>query len=270
MLLRLTIFTCLIGLSASLDAQEPLVQDASKQSRSSQSGTVNDDSHSSAREVFFRTMRATRTHGAQDLTFLLIQKSVRDEVGLNDDGWREIRDLYAENRLQGEKLFTQLESDWNEKTNREKSVENLKSELSRIAEESDTAVWKILEKHHVTERLIGLFVQHRDASAVVNKLVAQKIGLDEARRLEVLEKREQVEREVFESASEEFREGARNPNMRRKIWEKVQQKIDMAISDELTSEHKSLLEKLQGEPFTFEVPDGPPPPPSRGEIGGKR
>lgn len=265
MLLRTTIFACLIGLP-SLGTSFASGQDPFRQPKPSQSANSKEDSYTSARDLFFRTLRATRTHGAQDLTYLLIQKSVRDEVGMNEDGWREIRDRFSAQRAQGDKLLNQLEQDWSkEKAIPEASIEKLKSELTKIAVEADAAVLKILEKNQVTHRLIALFVQHRDASAAVNKLVAEKIELEESRRLEILEKREKIEREVFAAASEEFRDGASNPNTRRKIWEKVQKKIDMTISAELTSKQRALLEELRGKPFTFELPE---PPSKRGPRGG--
>ena len=54
-----------------------------------------------------------------------------------------------------------------------------------------------------------------------------------------------------------------------RAWEKVLKKIDGLVSEMLTVEQREKLEKLNGEPFTFEEFPFPPGPPGRGREGGR-
>lgn len=253
MLFRILLFSLFIGTSVPALAQ-PVSSEISQQPHESRPEPSENFRN---RETFLNALRDVRTHNAQDLTFLLLHRSVRDEVKLDDAGWREFRDLHSRNLTAGEKLFQQL-------VEKQINAEVLKTELSKIAVEADKAILELLEKHKITDRLIGLFVQHRGASAAVNKLVAVKIGLEDPQRQEILKKRAKVEREVFEEAAEDFRNSARNPDVRRNIWEKVQKKINLAVSEELSNEQRSQLEMLEGTPFKFdELGRGGPRPRER-------
>jgi hypothetical protein len=264
MLFRIALFASFLA-SSTISYSQNRSDQVSSQPPANSSRSANsvdapsvDSPSAGPREIFFHAMRSARSYGAQELTYLLLQKSVREEIGLSEAGWKEIRDLHAENRSHGEKLYKQLQDN-------QITPSELRKELSRIALEGDQNVSQILEKHQVSERLISLFVQHRDASAALNKVVASKIGLDDAQRSKILEKREKVEREVFESASEEFQRSARNPDVRNRIWEKIQKKIDRSVFEELTSDQRSSLASLQGKPFTFEeIGRGPRPVPGKG------
>ncbi len=149
------------------------------------------------REVFFKALAETRSRGEQEFGYLLFQKSVRDEIGLNEESAKAAREVLGKTRASGEKLFEQLKS---------KSITNdeLKIELQKVMESTDKEIWKVLVDGNVKcDRLLGLFVQHRSSSAVLNKVVAQKVGLDEAVRLKMVSKKDALEREMFEVASQE-------------------------------------------------------------------
>ena len=234
-------------------------QDAKQQEAGKQSGQGS-RSDRETREIFFRTLNETRSRGAQEFGYLLFQKSVREEVGLDDTSAKAARDVLAKSRAAGDKLYDQLK-------HHKITAEELKAEFVKVMAEADREMWEVLGDSKLKrDRLVNLYVQFHKASAVLNKVVAEKVGLDESRRVEIISKKEKIEREMFEESSSQNAE----PADRFRAWEKTQKKVHALITDMLTKEHLAKLEELKGEPFEFEqFPFPPPGPPGRGRDGGR-
>ncbi len=223
---------------------------------------TNRDSRSEreTREIFFRTLNETRSRGAQEFGYLLFQKSVREEVGLDDSSAKAARDILSKSRSSGEKLYEQLK-------HHKISADELKTEFLKVMVEADREMWQVLgDNESKRERLIGLYVQLHKSSAALNKVVAEKIGLEDARRLEIIAKKEAIEREMFEESSRENAE----PSDRFRSWERTQRKVHLVISEMLSQEQRAKLEGLKGASFEFEqFPFPPPGSPGRGRDGGR-
>jgi len=261
----------MVGSAVNVCAQDTPALDTPENPKKSETSNQLDPKQGSrpereTREIFFRTLSETRSRGAQELGYLLFQKSVREEIGLDDQSAKAAREVLSQTRSAAEKLYDQLKA-------KEISAVELKTEMSKIMADADRDIWEALgESKSKRDRLIGLFVQHRHASAVLNKVVAEKIGLAEPRRQEIVGKKEAIEREMFEAGSRQM--SSNSPGDRFRSWEKAQKKIDIAISEMLTEEQRSKLEALKGDPFKFEefqFPPGPPPgpPPGRGRDGSR-
>jgi len=240
------------------DKKDAVKKDHGKQEPDKQAGR---DSRSDreTREIFFRTLNETRSRGAQEFGYLLFQKSVREEIGLDDASAKAARDVLSKSRSSGEKLYEQLKQ-------HKISADELKTEFVKVMAEADREMWQVLgDSNFKRDRLVGLYVQLHKASAALNKVVAEKVGLEEARRIEIISKKETIEREMFEDASNENA----GPADRFRSWEKTQKKVHTVISEMLSEEQRAKLEGLKGEPFVFEqFPFPPPGPPGRGRDGG--
>lgn len=217
------------------------------------------ESDRESRDVFFRTLNETRSRGAQELSYLLFHESVRKEIGLSEDNAKAAREVLSHTRASAEKLYEQFKA-------KEIAPETLRVKLLDIMTKGDQDIWQTLGgTSEKSDRLIGLFVQHRHCSAALNKIVAGKIGLDETLRQEIVAKKEAEERKMFEERSRE----TQSPGDRFRAWEKVQKQIDSLISGMLSLDQRDKLEKLKGEPFKFEEFAYPPGPPGRGRDGGR-
>lgn len=274
MLLRMTFLTILFLTCAFASAQDSSVKSTNEEKpnqerlnqerprrpeRSGQESDRSSPADQESREIFFRTLGETRSRGAQELSYLLFQESVRKEINLSDDSAKAAREVLAQTRAAAEKLYEQLKA-------KEINADLLKTKLIEIMAKGDQDIWKILGGSNAnSDRLIGLYVQHRQCVAVLNKIVAEKVGLDEARRHEIIVKKEAEERQMFEDRS---RDG-QTPGDRFRAWEKMQKKIDGVVSGMLTSEQRTKLEDLKGAPFAFEEFQFPPGPPGRGRDGGR-
>ncbi len=270
MFFRLTFFTVVLALSSVSCAQDApskstnsdnpdqSAKPSKQQSENrSQERPVPPDRES--REIFFRTLSETRSRGAQEFSYLLFQESIRKEIDLSDEGAKAAREVLAQTRTSAEKLYDQLKA-------KEINRDELKTKMLGIMSDCDRDIWKILvDSKANSDRLVGLFVQHRHCASVLNKIVAEKVGLEEPRRLEIIAKKEAIEREMFEDRSRE----AQNPGDRFRAWEKVQKKIDGVVSEMLTAEQREKLEGLKGKPFKFEEFAFPPGPPGRGRDGAR-
>lgn len=258
----LTIFIAFGTFTAAQDAPDKAAKSdkSSDQGRSSRQDADKDPrSDREAREIFFRTLSETRSRGAQEFSYLLFQESVRKEISLGEDSAKAAREILSQTRSSAEKLYEQLKA-------KTLTSEELKVKMQEIMTNADRDIWKTLgESNSKRDRLVELYVQHRQCSAVLNKIVAEKVGLEETRRHEIIAKKEAVEREMFEDRSHD----AQNPGDRFRAWEKVQKKIDGVVSEMLTTEQRDKLEKLKGEPFKFEEFPFPPGPPGRGREGGR-
>lgn len=207
------------------------------------------------REIFFRTLNECRSRGAQEFGFLLFQKAVREEVGLDEAGAKAAREVLSKSRSQGDKLYEQLKHN-------KITADELKAEFVRVMAEADREMWKTLVDANVKQdRLVGLYVQLHKSPAVLNKIVAERVGVDEMQRTEMVAKKDSLEREMIQEASKE-NDG---PGDRFRSWEKIQRKVDTAMSEMLSAEQRTKLEQLKGEAFEFEqFPFPPPGPPGRG------
>ncbi len=268
---RLTFLTILLVSQAVAFAQDfpvkPANQDKPNQDRperlrgqdpekSSPQDPNSRDADRDSREIFFRTLSETRSRGAQEFSYLLFQESVRAEIELSEDTAKAAREVLSQTRSSAEKLYDHLKA-------KEITPDELKVKMLEVMTKADRDIWKTLgESNAKSDRLIGLFVQHRQCAAVLNRIVAEKVGLDEAHRLEIIVKKEAVEREMFEERSRD----AQSPGDRFRAWEKVQKKIDSVVSEMLTPEQRDKLEKLKGKPFNF---DEFAYPPGRGREGGR-
>ncbi|MDX1927846.1 MAG: hypothetical protein SFV81_15085 [Pirellulaceae bacterium] len=266
MFLRLTLVTILISAGAFTCAQESPVKSTNPEKpnpveKPRVQETRGQDperpqSERESREIFFRTLNETRSRGAQEFSYLLFQESVRKEIKLSDEAAKAARDVLSQTRVSAEKLYEQLKA-------KEITADELKVKMLEIMANSDRDIWKTLgESNPNSDRLIGLFVQHRHCASVLNKIVAEKVGLDETSRLKIIAKKEAVEREMFEERSRE----SQSPGDRFRAWEKVQKKIDAEVSAMLTPSQREKLEQLKGEPFKFEDFQLPP---GRGREGGR-
>ncbi len=201
------------------------------------------------REIFFRTLNETRSRGAQEFGYLLFQKSVREEVGLDDASAKAAREVLSKSRASGEKLYEQLK-------NHRISADELKTEFLKVMADADREMLQVLDDSAVKrDRLVGLYVQLHKASAVLNKVVAEKVGVEEVQRNQIISKKETIEREMFEEASSENA----GPADRFRSWEKTQKKVHTVITEMLSEEQRAKLEGLKGEPFEFEQFPFPPP-----------
>ena len=265
MFLRLTFLMSLFVYSAVVRAQDPLTNPdkptASRSQEPERNSTPDPKSREAdreSREIFFRTLNETRSRGAQELCYLLFQESVRKEIELNEDSAKAAREILIQTRSSAEKFYEQLKA-------KTITSDELKVKMLEIMTNADRDIWKILgESNSKRDRLIGLFVQHRQCSSVLNKIVAEKVGLEDSRRQEIVSKKEAEERKMFEERSREVQ----SPGDRIRAWEKVQKQIDGVVSKMLSDEQRKKLEELKGEPFMFETFAFPPGPSGRGREGG--
>ncbi len=239
-------------------AKSANLQEKSEEARPQEAKEARSDRET--REIFFRTLNECRSRGAQEFGFLLYQKSVREEIGLDDAGAKVAREVLSKSRSNADKLYEQLK-------HRKITEEELKAEFVKVMAEADRDMWKTLTDFNAKrDRLIGLYVQLHKSPAVLNKVVAEKIGLDELRRMEMVAKKEVLERRLIDEAAKE-NEGRED---RMRSWEKIQKKVDSAIADMLSEEQRSKLEALKGDPFVFErFPFPPPGSPGRGREPGR-
>ena len=272
MFFRPTFLTVLFALCAFARAQDsPVESTNSGKPKSSEKSRGQDpekapqperesrDTDRESREIFFRTLSETRSRGAQEFSYLLFQESVRTEIDLSAESAKAAREILSQTRMSAEKLYEQLKA-------KEITNEELKVKMLEIMTNADREIWKILgEANSKRDRLVGLFVQHRHCASVLNKIVAEKVGLEESRRHEIITKKESIEREMFEDRSRD----PQSPGDRFRAWDKVQKKIDGVVSEMLTPEQRDKLESLKGKPFKFEEFSFPPGPPGRGRDGGR-
>ncbi len=197
-------------------------------------------------EVFFRAIHETRSHGAQEMAYLLFQKSVRKELGLTEENEQSLKDSGNKLREQIDRLRVALKSN-------EIDEQQLVDQLKELVEKADAQFIQGLGTPDKLERLIGIFVQHRKASAALNSLVAERIGLSEQKRREILAGKEALEKELMEKA---FSQDA-DPDDRHRAWEKIQRKIDDYVAEKLAADQLEKLDAVKGKAFAFEPPFGP-------------
>lgn len=229
---------------------------ASAQDQPARPETRRSDKDHKVREEFFKISHEVRdrTRGAQEMGYLLFQKAVREEIGLDDDRAKSIRDSHIELRAAADQIFEKFATGKLDKA-------DLARELEKAFLAADVKFSQALGDDKSRDRLVGLFVQHRKASSVTNKLVAERVQLDEKDRLAILSQKEAIERELIEKHSSE------RPEDRWKSWEKIQRKVDEVVAQKLSPEQLERLEKLKGKEFVFEARpfgSGRPGPP-RGE-----
>ncbi len=197
-------------------------------------------------EVFFRAIQETRSHGAQEMAYLLFQKSVRKELGLTEENEKALRDNGNKLRQQIDQLRVALKAN-------EIDEQQLVDKLKELVNKADDQFIQGLGTPDKLERLIGIFVQHRKASSALNSLVAERIGLSEQKRKEILIGKESLEKELMEKA---FSQDA-DPDDRHRAWGKIQRKIDDYVAEKLDADQLEKLDSVKGEAFAFEPPFGP-------------
>lgn len=261
MFVRLILSSVILFCGAFVSAQDEPEKSTKSDKSTNQEPEKQSRSDRETREIFFRTLNECRSRGAQELGFLLFQKAVREEIGMDEAGAKAAREVLSKSRSQGDKLYEQLKQN-------KISAEELKAEFVKVMSEADRDMWKTLVDSNVKrDRLVGLYVQLHKSPAVLNKIVAEKVGVDELRRMEMIAKKDAVEREMIDEASKE-NDG---PGDRMRSWEKIQKKVDSVVAEMLTAEQRTKLEELKGETFEFEqFPFPPPGPPGRGRDGGRR
>ena len=258
MFLRLALSSIILLCGVVAHAQDDAANSTQSNKSNSQEPEKGSRSDRETREIFFRTLNECRSRGAQEFGFLLFQKAVREEVGLDEAGAKAAREVLSKSRSQGDKLYEQLKHN-------KITADELKAEFVKVMAEADREMWKTLVDANVKQdRLVGLYVQLHKSPAVLNKIVAERVGVDELRRMEMIAKKDVLEREMIQEASKD-NDG---PGDRFRSWEKIQRKVDTAISEMLTADQRTKLEELKGETFEFEqFPFPPPGPPGRGRDG---
>lgn len=243
-MIRLLGCVLLLTCGETLWAQNP---NAPKDNPSEQNSQVNDNG-SDSRRVFFDALRETRSNGAGEISHLLRQESVRKEIRLSDEALKSLEEQRDNRRKVFDELFQQFRDE-------KKSLEQLKKEMRQQVESDDEETWKLLAGAD-RQRLIGLFVQERQASAITNSKVAELVGITEARRQEISEFRDKVAAQLFKEIEPEMRERL-SAASRQKIWERTFRKISNSVDEMLSDEQKAKLKQLEGAPFVFEPWQGP-------------
>lgn len=160
---------------------------------------------------------------------------------------KELQDDLQTMRLEAGKDLIKIFRD--QKPDVKKQIESLFKELSSKA-------FKKIEEtagEKAVDRLYGLFMQHRRAESISNRLVAKRVGLSDE-EFKAFRKRVDSERKKREAAVEKI---MRMPNLefkeKRKRLEEQMRSMRAASNSELleslSPEHRKKFEELQGPPF---------------------
>lgn len=192
--------------------------------------------------------------GALELVGLLRDEKVREEVGMDDATYEAastaIREATEKMGEQTRPLFQEMrDASESERAELRKKMEEQMKVVNQTAQEVLDEVLLPDEQ----KRLMGLLVQRRGMSAVLNELVAKQIGLDEQGKEKVSAAMEEQQSGTREKMREMMQSGDRE-GMRekmREMMEKAREDGDKAISGALSAEQRKKLEDLKGKEFEF-------------------
>ena len=209
--------------------------------------------------------------GAMELLGLLGMEEVRKEVNVSSEVYEAIQTKQREAMAGMAGLRDASEEE------RTKIMKDMNTKAQELLDEAvEPAGMK---------RLMGLLLQQQGQSAATNELIAKEIGLKDPELKAVTEVVAKMNEERRTKMREMFTGGAGGgagggapdaaamAEMRKKMTDftaELRKKSDTAIDEKLTAEHKTAIETLKGEKFTFPEGGGFGGFGGRGGAGGGR
>lgn len=168
-----------------------------------------------------------------DLTFLLGQKSVQDELKLAEDQTKKVTEL-AEKRRESFRDFRNL------------TPEERRKKFEERAKSAEKEVGEILKPEQL-QRLKQIALQRRDGLAFSDPEVATALKLTD-------EQKEKI-KTIREESGKSFRDLAQGGNREeaRKKMDEMRKAHDEKLMGLLTDEQKAKWKELTGEPFKGEI-----------------
>ena len=162
--------------------------------------------------------------------FLLGQKSVQEELKLSDEQVKQIKELADKQRESFQGL-------------RDLSQEERRTKMQEAAKTNDKAIGKILKPEQY-KRVRQIALQQQGARALGNEEVAKALKINEEQKDKI--------NEIQTKAFEEMRGLGRDEEARKKRQE-MMKATNEKVMGVLTSEQKTKLKEMQGEPFKGEI-----------------
>ncbi|MEC8555171.1 MAG: hypothetical protein VXZ82_09235 [Planctomycetota bacterium] len=195
------------------------------------------------REMMEALYEAMQNACEKEILDMLRFTPVLEEIQLSDELQEDLQAM----RIEAGKDLIEIFRD--QKPDLKKQIESLFKELS------SNAFKKIEETagERAVDRLYGLFMQHRRAESIRNRLVAKRVGLSDE-ELKAFRKRVDAERKKSEAAVEKI---MGMPNLefkekRKRLEEQMRSMREAAnekLLQSLSQEHRDKFEELQGPPF---------------------
>jgi Spy/CpxP family protein refolding chaperone len=181
--------------------------------------------------------------GGMSTIYLLGQKSVQEELKLSEEQVKKITELQEKQRESFQGL-------------RDLSQEERRTKMQEMVKAQSEAVAKILDaKQH--KRAMQISLQQQVKFGLAFALNNEEL----AKSLKVTDEQKEKIREVQRSAFEQMRDLGRDEEGRKKR-EELMKTANEKVEGALTSEQKTKLKEMQGEPFKGEI--------QRPQFGGRR
>lgn len=164
------------------------------------------------------------------MLFLLTQKSVQDELKLSDEQVKKVKDLQEKQRESFQGL-------------RDLSQEERQKKMREQGEATQKAVAEILKPAQL-KRGRQIALQQQGARALGNEEVAKALNITDEQKQKI--------RDIQTKSREEMRGLGRDEDARTKRQE-LTKATNEKVMGVLTSEQKTKLKELQGEPFTGKI-----------------
>lgn len=195
------------------------------------------------REMMEALHEAMQNACEKEILDMLRFPPVVEEIELSEELQKDLQSM----RLEAGKELIKIFRD--QKPDLKKQIESLFKELS------SNAFKKIEETagEKAVDRLYGLFMQHRRAESIRNRLVAKRVGLSDT-ELKAFRERVDAERKKREAAVEkimgmpnlEFKEKRKRLEEQMRSMREVSNK---KLLESLSQEHREKFEELQGPRF---------------------
>ncbi|GAB5402330.1 MAG: hypothetical protein Aurels2KO_05610 [Aureliella sp.] len=168
---------------------------------------------------------------------LLRIEEVREEIDLDDDTYEAmnsaVRDAMPDFR---------------------KMREMSEDERAEAGKKAETAMKDVMDEvlaPKQQDRLLGLIIQQYGYAAAANKLIAEKISLDDDGIKEVAEAAASSQTKLFEKMRESFGQGGGERPDRSKVMADMREASDEAVTEVLSKAQVKQLDELKGEKFEF-------------------
>lgn len=195
------------------------------------------------REMMDALHEAMQNACEKEILDMLRFPTVVEEIELSEELQKDLQTM----RIDASKDLIEIFRE--QKPEAKKQIESLFKELS------SNAFKKIEETagEKAVDRLYGLFMQHRRAESISNRLVAKRVGLSDE-ELKAFRKRVDAERKKREAAVEKI---MGTPNLefkekRKRLEEQMRSMREVSnkrLLESLSQEHRDEFERLQGDPF---------------------
>ncbi|MEZ6137521.1 MAG: hypothetical protein R3C53_21750 [Pirellulaceae bacterium] len=213
-------------------------------------------------DPFYKAIREVhiRQSSDRDLVETLLRfNSIPKEVGLSQEKVGELRSIIGDSIRSTFKLRDELEVGM--------THEQIVSRIMEVQAPFEKKIANMLRDKQVMnfDRLLQLYVQHRKTSAVTNSTVADHLGLSTEELQDLRKFRNEMQDKLRDENRDKVADLIRKRKREeiRRLFEAVDEKIDIAMAMQLTAEQRQKLEDMTGERFVFPAPEFGGRPPRR-------